>query len=118
MPFKSVVVLVDEVLRVLKPSGILILESPNTENLVVGAHNYYLDPTHFNPLPPQLVQFVVEARGFVRVRIERLRANRIDDPLELIDSLETYANKINPLIKVAKQYLYAAPDYAVIANKA
>ena len=118
IPFKSLVILIDEVLRVLKPSGIVVFESPNPENLVVGANNFYIDPTHLNPLPPQLVQFVVEARGFVRVRIERLRTNRIDDPFEFIDTLENGSEKINPMIKLAKQYIYAAPDYAVIAYKA
>ena len=66
--FEALRQLVDEAYRVLKPGGLLILETPNSENLVVGTSGFYLDPTHQRPLPAQLLAFVVEYAGFARVK--------------------------------------------------
>ena len=66
--FEALRQLVDEAYRVLKPGGLLILETPNSENLVVGTSDFYLDPTHQRPLPAQLLSFVVEYAGFARVK--------------------------------------------------
>ena len=51
-------ILIKESLRILKPAGLLILEAPNTENLVVGTSSFYLDPTHQRPLPSSLLSFL------------------------------------------------------------
>ena len=50
--------------HVLKDGGLLILESPNPENISVGSMNFYLDPTHKKPLPPKLLGFLAEFSGF------------------------------------------------------
>lgn len=55
--FIDLQVLVQEALRVLMPGGILILETPNPENIIVGTSSFYLDPTHQRPIPPQLLSF-------------------------------------------------------------
>lgn len=52
IPFQVLLQLVAEALRVLKPGGLLILETPNPENIIVGATNFYIDPTHHRPIPP------------------------------------------------------------------
>jgi SAM-dependent methyltransferase len=70
--FDVVVAVLDECRRVLQPGGCVIFETPNPENLVVGAYTFYFDPTHRNPLPPQMTQFLVEQRGFADVEILRL----------------------------------------------
>ena len=54
IPFDSLVALIQEVQRALVPGGVLILETPNPENLTVGLWSFYLDPTHLHPLPPPL----------------------------------------------------------------
>lgn len=105
LPFKQMIALFDEALRVVKPGGVVIFETPNPENLLVGAYTFYSDPTHKNPLPPHFVQFLVEARGFVRTEILRLHPN---EALE-----ETLSNL--PEISV---YFTGPQDYAVIAYKA
>lgn len=67
LELKTLLDLVDEVLRVLKPGGLFILETPNPANIMVGSYNFYFDPTHGNPLPAPLLKFVLEHRGFHRV---------------------------------------------------
>jgi hypothetical protein len=65
--------LVSESLRALVPGGLLILETPNPENLLVGASEFYLDPTHQRPLPSKLLAFLIEYTGSERVKILRLQ---------------------------------------------
>ncbi len=104
IPFTVLQTLVQEALRVLKPTGLLILETPNPENIVVGSCNFYLDPTHQRPIPPQLMEFLTEYYGFIRTKILRLHENE-----NLLDA------QVMSLCDVLGG---ASPDYAVIAQKA
>jgi SAM-dependent methyltransferase len=95
--------LVDEAHRVLKSGGLLILETPNSENLVVGTSSFYLDPTHQRPLPAQLLSFVVEYAGFKRVKTLFLQ----ERPGLATAEQTTLLNVLDGV----------SPDYAVIAQK-
>nr|GFB24096.1 hypothetical protein [Tanacetum cinerariifolium] len=104
IPFPVLQELVSEALRVLKPGGLLILETPNAENLVVGTNNFYLDPTHERPIPHLLLGFLTEHCGFARTKLLRLQ----ESPL-LIDAADV------SLFQVLEG---ASPDYAIVAQKA
>jgi len=104
LPFDQVKTLVQEALRVLKPGGLLILETPNPENLVVGATSFYMDPSHLHPLPPELLDFVAEHAGFQHHKVVRLQ--------ESVD-LQTPS-----AIGVFGVLHGASADYAVVAQKA
>lgn len=97
--------LIVEALRVLKPAGLLILEAPNTENLVVGTSSFYLDPTHQRPLPSALLSFLVGYLGFTRSKVlgvqESVPLREEQGPTSLFAVLSG-----------------VSPDYAVIAQKA
>mgnify|MGYP003345869613 CR=1 FL=1 len=97
--------LIQESLRVLKPAGLLILEVPNTENLVVGTSSFYLDPTHQRPLPSALLSFLVGFLGFARSKVigvqESVPLREQHGPTSLFAVLSG-----------------VSPDYAVIAQKA
>ncbi len=83
LPFNTMIALFDESLRVLKPGGMVVFETPNPENLMVGACNFYVDPSHKNPIPPQTLSYLIEARGFANIEILRLHPNdtvQIEDP--------------------------------------
>ncbi|HVE49808.1 MAG TPA: methyltransferase domain-containing protein [Casimicrobiaceae bacterium] len=108
MPFEKVVALFDEARRVLRSGGVAIFETPNPENLVVGACNFYYDPTHVRPLPPEPMRFVLEQRGFSDTEILRLHP-RHDIPVP--------ESPVHPLdAEVANRFL-GAQDYAVIGYK-
>jgi O-antigen chain-terminating methyltransferase len=64
VPLNALIRFIDEAGRALKPGGLMILETPNPENLLVGSCNFYLDPTHQNPIPVQTMTLLLEARGF------------------------------------------------------
>ena len=95
--------LVQEALRVLKPAGLLILETPNPENILVGTTNFYLDPTHIRPIPPLLLSFLPEFYGFERVKILRLQ-----------EALDIKGTPFTSLIDVLAG---VSPDYSVVAQK-
>lgn len=106
LPFHDALALLDQALRVLKPGGMLILETPNPENLLVGACYFYFDPTHRNPVPPEALRFAVLARGFERVEILRLQPPVLG-PDESMEGLPAF---------VANAFL-AGQDYAIIGRK-
>lgn len=116
LPLETLLALLDEARRVLKPGGLVMLETPNPENLSVGACNFYLDPTHRNPVPPLLLQFLVANRGFEEPEIVRLAEHRVFDPLRMIDASVPGAAEMNPVIALVRQAYYSAPDYAVVAR--
>ncbi|MDL2356719.1 MAG: class I SAM-dependent methyltransferase [Pseudomonadota bacterium] len=102
--FDDVRALIAEALRVLQPGGLLILETPNPENLVVGASSFYRDPSHLRPLPPELLSFAAEHAGFARQRVVRLQ-----------EAAELHGA---PTLGVAHVLDGVSPDYAVVAQKA
>ena len=113
LPYEVLIRLVDEALRVLRPGGVLILETPNPENLTVGSYWFYMDPTHRNPIPPPLLQWVVEARGFEDAAIDRLTLNRGVLDIQPVGEDVAAASQINKIVGL----LTAAPDYAIVARK-
>jgi SAM-dependent methyltransferase len=113
LPYEVLIRLLDEALRVLRPGGVLILETPNPENLTVGSYWFYMDPTHRNPIPPALLQWVVEARGFESATVDRLTQNRQVFDIQPVAEDVAGANQINKVVGL----LTAAPDYAVVARK-
>jgi len=66
--------LLDEIVRALHPGGVVILETPNPENVLVGSNYFYFDPTHRNPLPSLLMKFLLESRGLHRIEVMNLHA--------------------------------------------
>ncbi|WP_163649714.1 class I SAM-dependent methyltransferase [Modicisalibacter sp. 'Wilcox'] len=103
IPFDALRHVVQQARRVLVPDGVLIMETPNPENISVGSCNFYMDPTHHTPLPPPLLAFVPEYYGFERVKVLRLQeAPSLHD--------KTHYN-INDILTGV------SPDYAVLAQR-
>jgi SAM-dependent methyltransferase len=107
LPLSSVLALIDASLRVLRPGGLLILETPNPQNILVASHNFYIDPTHRKPVPMILLQFLVEERGFCDIRPLSLHPYA---EAALVESSSEVARRFN-------EYFYGSQDYAIIAVK-
>ena len=103
LPFEAAQILVQEALRVLVPGGLLVLETPNSENLTVGTSSFYLDPTHLRPLPAALLEFVAEHAGFYRSKV-----------LYLQEAADLHGDSQVALMDVLSG---VSPDYAVVAQK-
>jgi len=101
--FEQLQILAAEAHRVLKPGGLLIMETPNPENIIVATRNFYLDPTHIRPIPPDLLSFVAEYAGFARVKTLRLQESKELIKKESLNLQEVLSG--------------ASPDYAIVAQK-
>ena len=101
--FSALQTFINEALRVLKPGGLLIMETPNPENIKVATENFYLDPTHIKPIPSKLLSFLPEFYGYKRTEIIRLQENKELARRENISLLDVIDG--------------TSPDYAVIAQK-
>jgi O-antigen chain-terminating methyltransferase len=118
LPWRTLLCLIDEIVRVLAPGGVMVFETPNPENISVGSCNFWADLTHRRPLFPPTVQFLAEQRGLVNVEILRLNSAAWQkDPLQLLPAEHALAPTLNPLIELMKQRFFAAPDFAVIGSK-
>jgi O-antigen chain-terminating methyltransferase len=108
LPFEQMLTLFAECWRALQPGGIAIFETPNPENLVVGACNFWCDPTHLRPLPPEPTRFALESRGFRDVAILRLHPAH--------NAPETNAPE-GAFEQAVHDRLYGAQDYALIGYR-
>ena len=108
LPFDALIGLFDESLRVLKSNGVLIFETPNPENIIVGACNFYFDPTHLRPLPPPPMKYILEARGFINVNVLRLHPM-----MDRASYSEAFSEELRPIW----DFFLKEQDYALIAYK-
>ena len=96
--FGSLVALLDESLRVLRPGGLAIFETPNARNILVCAGDFYRDPTHKNPVFPETLESIAELRGF-----SKSTAYCFDDArTELIPFSKYPFNELNDYVRVSR----------------
>jgi O-antigen chain-terminating methyltransferase len=100
LPFTAQIVFLDEIYRVLAPGGVLILETPNPRNILVGSGDFYRDPTHKNPVFPDSLAFMARQRGFARGNVFwKESAALLPAKESTFDTLEDYLN-------VGRDYAY------------
>lgn len=115
--FDNLLAFMKEAHRVIDEQGAILLETPNPANLVVGACNFYLDPTHERPIPSVLLSFAAEYCGFESVAIVPVNRNFIQNDLELMPEQLPGASVINKVVTALDLNLMQAPDYAIVAFK-
>ncbi|MFZ4517532.1 MAG: methyltransferase domain-containing protein [Microthrixaceae bacterium] len=100
--------LVFESARVLAPGGLMVLETPNTMSLSIGASNFWVDPTHERPVHPLFLEFLASEAGFGSVRTDYLHPV----PAELVGppGTERLVGDLNSL-------LLGPGDLAVVATR-
>jgi len=109
LQFSVLMLLVDEVQRVLQPGGMVIFETPNPKNLIVGACNFYADPTHVRQIFPDLLEFVMQSRGYRDVELRYLNPHPPAQQL-FTEEAPLLAAQLNGLLSCAR-------DFAVVAYK-
>lgn len=107
LEFDYLLILFKECYRILKPGGLLLFETPNPENLFVSTRTFYLDPTHRNPIPPDLLEFCSRYSGFKQVS---RKPSSPYPPEDLIPGKSQAAAKLNEL-------LFGPQDYAIVSWK-
>jgi SAM-dependent methyltransferase len=105
LPFATLAEWLLEIRRILCPGGILIAETPNPENLIVGANTFHLDPTHTRPLPSGVLAILSETVGFAVKQIRPLHPHG-----DLSAALKDLPERTAYL-------LYGYQDYGLIAER-
>jgi SAM-dependent methyltransferase len=95
--------------------GVLLIETPNPTNLVVGAASFYLDPTHVKPIHPLLLKFLMVESGLQEIATEYLNAGT-ELPLEVPMSWLNDADGVR-LIDLVNRHILSPFDYVVIGYK-
>jgi len=108
LPFPVLVSFMQEIVRVLKRGGLLLFETPNPRNLIVGANTFHFDPTHIKPLPPEVLEILFETCGFINVDVRALH------PSDSFSGMVEH-KRIDPHIA---ELLFGPQDYAVVGMKA
>lgn len=106
LPISYLAQLLDQVMRILRPGGLALFETPNPENVLVGSNFFYFDPSHRHPLPAPLMELLLETRGFNRIEVVPLHpwdSGRVEGRGEL-------AERFNGLF-------YGPMDYAIFGWK-
>jgi O-antigen chain-terminating methyltransferase len=106
LPLETLFDLLAETRRVLRCGGLAIFETPNCKNLMVGACNFNVDPTHKNPIFPETAEFMLGAVGFEKTEL------KYSSPVETNGI--PGAQDLSPLLR---QLLYGPQDFAVIGRK-
>ncbi|MEA2019905.1 MAG: glycosyltransferase [Campylobacterota bacterium] len=102
--FDDILELLDESLRVLKPNGMIIFETPNPRNILVSSSDFYLDPTHQTPLHPLTMKFFTQKLGFKNVQALVIK----DDMFTEIEEIDF--RSINDYVTIGR-------DYCIVARK-
>lgn len=105
LPFAELAEWLVEIERILKPGGVLIAETPNPENILVGAYSFHLDPTHTRPLPKGVLALLCETVGL------SIRDVRLLHPHAHLSS------QLEHLPETTAYLLYGYQDYGLIAEK-
>ena len=106
--------------RVLRPGGLLVIETVNPRSVVGFLEVYNRDLTHERPLHPDTLRFLAAACGFTDVRVElrspvdpaaRLQAVPADGlPPRAAEALNENIERLNGL-------LYGPQEYALLARR-
>ena len=60
--------LLDQCYRVLSKNGVLIMETPSIDNILVSTKFFYIDNTHINHINPDGLSFTLKNIGFAEVK--------------------------------------------------
>lgn len=91
LPVDALFALFREAARVLRSDGLLMIETPNAESILMSASDFWRDPTHLAPRHPAALTVLAREHGFEIAEVRAVHelpegtriAMRPDDPPEL-----------------------------------
>jgi len=107
LPFDVLFGLFEEARRVVMPGGLIVFETPNPENVLVGSHTFYHDFTHRNPVTPAALTFLARYHNFAQPRVVRL--NPYPEAARVPGT--------DPLTERVNAHLCGPQDFALVAER-
>lgn len=102
MPFSPLVELFAQALRVLRPGGLFMIETPNAGSLAVAAGTIWNDPTHVAPRPAAAMVVIARELGFEVAELTTLRpfaeTNRLPTPAGADPAMSELVSRLNSII--------------------
>jgi O-antigen chain-terminating methyltransferase len=110
LPHADLLELLQQILRVLAPGGMILLETPNPRNLLVGSGEFYRDFTHNRPIFPDTLGFILDYFGYAEVQVYYFTASDTTNERELQKAQEHKFDNLNDYIDISR-------DYVVVGQK-
>lgn len=120
LPPRVLTALLQEAWRVLRPGGLLLLETVNPRSVVGLLEVYHRDLTHEKPLHPETLSFLAAAAGFGEVRVELRAPVEADARLQPVPAEglpPRAAEALNENLARLNQLLYGPREYALFARR-
>lgn len=114
LPASKLIQLIGDCYKVLNDEGIIIIETPNPETILVSAYTFYLDTTHIKPIPSIYLKYLLNEANFNVIDILYLH------PFPQEELLLEYVgenHEINLNFNKLNKLLYGPRDYSIIASK-
>jgi SAM-dependent methyltransferase len=115
LPIDALVALFRESARVLRSSGLLMIETPNAESMAMSAGDFWRDPTHIAPRHPAALTVLAREHGFA---IEEIRAIHELPEGTRIAVHDDDAPNLQRVIHALNDRLFAPQDLRLILRKA
>ncbi len=112
--------LLSQAFRVLRPGGLLALETPNPRSVYAFLEVYNRDLTHVRPLHPDTLLFAAAAAGFGDVRVEYrspVEAGSQLQPIPVAGLPERAAGLINENLARLNALLFGHQEYVLLARR-
>jgi O-antigen chain-terminating methyltransferase len=114
LPVDALFALFRESARVLRSGGLLMLETPNAESLLIAATEFWRDPTHLAPRHPAALTVLAREHGF---EVADVRAVHELPEGTRLAILETDAPELQRVIHAINDRLYAPQDLRLILRR-
>jgi SAM-dependent methyltransferase len=123
LPADTIAPLYEELYRVVKPGGRVIIETPNPATFATHVQSFWRDPTHIRPVPQPALDFAARSAGFVNEQTvftspspdsERLARIEIEpkDPL-----MAEFVRRFNANAERLDDLLFGYQDFALVVRK-
>ena len=114
LPVEALFALFRESARVLRADGLLMIETPNAESIVVSASDFWRDPTHLAPRHAAALTTLAREHGFA---IEEVRAMHELPEGTRIPILESDAPELQRIVHAINDRLFAPQDLRLVLRR-
>jgi len=114
LPVDLLFALFAQAARVLKPGGVLMIETPNAESLAVTGSTFWRDPTHLAPRHPAALTLLAREHGFT---VEELRAIHPFPEGNLLPVSDDDSPSLRRVVEALNERLFAGQDVRLIFRR-